>query len=143
MADRRGERVLVGGGLLLAAAGLAAIGLLGRGGEVLLLLPGLLVFGISRPLVFTPASTGPISAIPAHERGLASSLVTESRQIGAVLGVAVLGSISAGFENGGGTGDSAAGLKAAMLAAAGMAVLAGLLALALLPRGPVAASTAT
>ena len=142
MADRRGERALVGGGLLLAAGGLAAIGLLGRGEEALLLVPGLLVFGISRPLVFTPASTGPISAIPARERGLASSLVTESRQIGAVLGVAVLGSISAGFEDGGGTGASAAGLEAAMLAAAGAALLAGLLAFALLPRGPVAASAA-
>ena len=142
-ADRTGERGLVGAGLLLAAVGLAAIGLLARAEEVLLLLPGLLVFGIARPLVFTPASTGPISAIPAHERGLASSLVTESRQIGAVLGVAVLGSISAGFEGGAGTGASSAGLEAAMLAASGVALLAGLVALALLPRGPVAPSPAS
>jgi predicted MFS family arabinose efflux permease len=142
-ADRSGERGLVGGGLVLAAAGLAAIGLLARSEEVLLLLPGLLVFGISRPLVFTPASTGPIGAIPAAERGLASSLVTESRQIGAVLGVAVLGSISAGLEGGAGTGASAAGLEAAMLAASGAALLAGVVALALLPRGPVAPSPAS
>jgi EmrB/QacA subfamily drug resistance transporter len=142
-ADRSGERGLVGAGLVLAAVGLAAIGLLARGEEVLLLMPGLLVFGIARPLVFTPASTGPISAIPAHERGLASSLVTESRQIGAVLGVAVLGSISAGLEGGAGTGASSAGLEAAMLAASGAALLAGLVALALLPRGPVAPSPAS
>jgi EmrB/QacA subfamily drug resistance transporter len=134
LADRHGERRLVGLGLVLAAAGLAAIGLLAPTEEVLWLVPGLLAFGISRPLVFTPASTGPLEAIPADERGLASSLVTESRQLGAVLGVAVLGAIAAAFEDGGETGASAAGLEAGMLVAAGAALVAGVAALAVLPR---------
>jgi MFS transporter, DHA2 family, methylenomycin A resistance protein len=135
MADRRGERLPVGIGLLVAARGLAVIGLFARGEEALLLVPGLLVFGFSRPFVFTPASTGPIRAIPADERGLASSLVTESRQLGAVLGVAVLGAIAAAFESVEGTGGSAAGLETGMLAASGAAVLAGTIALAVLPGG--------
>jgi EmrB/QacA subfamily drug resistance transporter len=134
MADRHGERRLVGFGLLLAAVGLAAIGLLAPTEEALWLLPGLLVFGFARPLTFTPASTGPLEAIPPDERGLASSLVTESRQLGAVLGVAGLGAVAAAFESGGGTGASAAGLEAAMLAASAAAALAGVAALALLPR---------
>jgi EmrB/QacA subfamily drug resistance transporter len=138
LADRHGERRLVGGGLVLAAAGLAAIGLLAPTEEVLWLLPGLLAFGISRPFVFTPASTGPIEAIPTGERGLASSLVTESRQLGAVLGVAALGALAAAFEDSGATGASASGLEAGMLVAAGAALAAGVAALALLPRASVA-----
>jgi EmrB/QacA subfamily drug resistance transporter len=135
MADLHGERLFVGIGLLVAAAGLAAIGLVARGEEALLLLPGLLVFGFSRPFVFTPASTGPLRAISAEERGVASSLVTESRQLGAVLGVAALGAIAAAFESGEGAGVSAAGLETGMLVASAPALLAGTIALAALPRG--------
>jgi EmrB/QacA subfamily drug resistance transporter len=138
LADRRGERSLVGLGLVVAAAGLAAIGLLARAEEALLLVPGLLVFGIARPLVFTPASTGPLKAIEPEERGLASSLVTVSRQVGAVLGVAVLGSVGAAFEGSQGTGASAAGLEAGLLVAAGAALLAAVAAFRLLPRGEAA-----
>jgi EmrB/QacA subfamily drug resistance transporter len=136
LADRRGERLPVGIGLLVAACGLAAIGLLAAGEEALLLLPGLVAFGISRPFVFTPASTGPLKVIPADERGLASSLVTESRQLGAVLGVAALGAIAAAFESGEGTGGSAAGLETGMLAASAAALLAGTVALMALPHRP-------
>ena len=134
LADRHGERSLVGFGLLVAAAGLAAIGLVAPAEEALLLLPGLLVFGIARPFVFTPAGTGPLKAITPEERGLASSLVTESRQVGAVLGVAVLGAVGASFEVSGGTGASPTGLALGMLVAAGAAVLAALVAFRLLPR---------
>jgi EmrB/QacA subfamily drug resistance transporter len=134
LADRHGERSLVGFGLVVTAVGLAAIGLLARAEEALLLVPGLLVFGISRPFVFTPAGTGPLKAIEPEERGLASSLVTESRQVGAVLGVAALGSVGAAFEGSEGTGASAAGLEAGMLVAAGFALLASIVAFRLLPR---------
>ena len=138
LADRHGERLLVGFGLLVTAAGLAAIGVSARAEEALLLVPGLLVFGISRPFVFTPAGTGPLKAIDPEERGLASSLVTESRQVGAVLGVAVLGSVGAAFEGAEGTGASAAGLEAGMLVASGAALLAALVAFRLLPHANAA-----
>ena len=138
LADRYGERLPVGVGLLVAAAGLAAIGVLAAGEEALLLVPGLLVFGFARPFVFTPASTGPLKVIAAEERGLASSLVTESRQLGAVLGVAVLGAIAASFESGEGAGADATGLETGMLAASAAALLGGTIALAALPRRPLA-----
>ena len=138
LADRHGERSLVGFGLFVTAAGLAAIGVSARAEEALLLVPGLLVFGISRPFVFTPAGTGPLKAIDPEERGLASSLVTESRQVGAVLGVAVLGGVGAAFEGAEGTGASAAGLEAGMLVASGAALLAALVAFRLLPHANAA-----
>ena len=134
LADRHGARSFVGFGLLVAGVGLAAIGLLAPAEEALLLLPGLLVFGIARPFVFTPAGTGPLKAIAPEERGLASSLVTESRQVGAVLGLAVLGAVGAAFETSGGTGASPTGLALGMFVAAGAAILAALVAFRLLPR---------
>jgi hypothetical protein len=96
---------------------------------------------VSRPFVFTPASTGPLKAIPADERGLASSLVTESRQLGAVLGVAALGAIAAGFESGEGAGGSANGLEAGMLATSAVALVVGTIALVALPHSRRARAT--
>jgi EmrB/QacA subfamily drug resistance transporter len=140
MADRSGSRRLVGFGLIVTAAGLALIGVAALAEEAVLLLPGLLVFGISRPFVFTPAGAGPVKALPAAERGLASSLVTESRQVGAVLGVALLGAIGAAFEGAGGTSADAEGLAAAMLTGAALTLAAAVIALALIPGRPAGAS---
>ncbi|MFE3454234.1 hypothetical protein ACFXJ8_35455 [Nonomuraea sp. NPDC059194] len=89
MADRRGPRRLVLPGLVLATAALLALGLLAPVGGVLVLLPGLLVFTVARPAVFTPAGTGPFLALAGERRAFAASLATESRQLGAVLGVAL------------------------------------------------------
>jgi len=140
MADRHGTRNLVGFGLVATAVGLVLIALGGLAEEALLLIPGLVVFGISRPFVFTPAGTGAVKALPDAERGLASSLVTESRQIGAVMGVAALGAITAAFEAGGGTGADAGGLAAAMLTGAALSAAAAVIALTLIPRRAPAAA---
>ena len=141
IADRQGAYQLVRTGLLAAAVGLVAIGLAAPAKHAFLLLPGLLLFGVSRPFVFTPASTGPLKALPASERGLASSLVAESRQTGAVLGVAALGSIAAAFEVHGRTGASAAGIEAAMLTAAAVCLIACIIVQVLTPKPAVNEST--
>lgn len=83
-----------------------------------------MLFGISRRFVFMPASAGAIKTLPADERELASSLVGEARQIGAVLGVAALGSIIATFELSGRAGASSAGLQAALVTAAAASLVA-------------------
>lgn len=88
-ADRRGPRVLVVPGLALATAGLLCLALLAPVGGVLVLLPGLLLFAVARPVVFTPAGTGPFLALGAGRRAFAASLATEARQLGAVFGVAL------------------------------------------------------
>ena len=134
MADRQGARQLVGKGLLVAAGGLTLVALAAPGKEMLLLLPGLLLFGVSRPFVFTPASTGPMKALPPSERGFASSLVSESRQMGAILGVAAFGAITAAFEVHARTGATAAGIEAAMLVAAAACLTAGTVVLATFPK---------
>ena len=64
--DRRGARRPISRGLLVAAVGLVAIGLAAPAKHVLALLPGSLVFGISRPFVFTPKAPAPggLASVP-------------------------------------------------------------------------------
>jgi hypothetical protein len=73
---------------------------------------------------------------PGLERSGKPKRCRPRRTIGAVLGVAGLGSIAATFEGSGATGASAGGLEAGMLVAAAAAVVAGVAALVLLPRRP-------
>jgi hypothetical protein len=84
--------------MALAAGALACIALLAARREVALLLPAFLAFGIARPIATVAASAGTVAAISRSARGLSSSLVTQARQLGAVLGVAVLGLVLTGIE---------------------------------------------
>lgn len=93
LTDRAGPRPLVAGGLALAAAGLVFVALVLDRREIALLVPALALFGVSRPCVITPSGSAAIGAVSAELRGLASGLVTCSRQLGAVLGTAVVGAI--------------------------------------------------
>ena len=92
-ADSLSPRPFVLVGLLVAAAGLALVGLAVESLHVLFVVLALLVFGLSRPLVITPSSSAAIESLPPDDHGLASGLVTSARQIGAVLGTAVVGAI--------------------------------------------------
>lgn len=121
LTDRWGPRRLVLPGLVAATAGLALLGLVPAGSRLVWLVPGVLVFGVSRPAVFTPASVGPLASLTERQRALASSLVTEARQLGAVLGVGVLGAVFtavAGSDLEAGPAAAGDGFRAAMLGAA-------------------------
>jgi EmrB/QacA subfamily drug resistance transporter len=121
LADRRGARTLVLPGLVLACAGLAWTGLAAQKLSLVWLIPGLLVFGVSRPAIFTPASVGPFKAVPGEHRAFAASLVTEARQLGAVLGVAAMGlayTVVGSTRLNAGARVLADGFEAAMLTAA-------------------------
>ena len=126
IADRRGAGRPVSIGLAVAAFGLAVVAVAAPTKHLLLMVLGLMLFGASRPFVFTPASAAAIKALPASDRGLAASLVGEARQIGAVFGVAVLGSIAAAFTVSRHTGASSAGLQAALGTAAATSLIAGI-----------------
>lgn len=138
LTDRHGPRSLVLGGLVLVAAGLGWLALAAPALDVAWLLPGLLAVSLGRPAVFTPAGVAPTALLPADARGLASSLVTESRQLGAVVGVAVLGAVS-GFVAGGAAipepDELARGFQAAMAVAAAVAALAAVAVWRLMPAG--------
>ncbi|MDN5920561.1 MAG: hypothetical protein L0I76_36595 [Pseudonocardia sp.] len=125
-ADRHGPRALVLPGLMLATASLAGIGLLAPSGSVVALLPGLLVFALARPMVFTPAGIGPFLALDGDRSAFAASMATEARQLGAVLGVA-LTALAHGSAPTGGSPAPAGGFAAAALSAAAVCAAAMLL----------------
>jgi EmrB/QacA subfamily drug resistance transporter len=91
LTDKVGVRPLLAGSLALAAIGLGLIWLLAGRREVGLLLPAFLAFGLARPTATIAGTSGTVGSVPREQRGLSSALATESRQIGAVLGVALLG----------------------------------------------------
>jgi len=124
-ADRGRGRALAPAGLLTAAAALIWISLLAGQRSVWLLLPGFALFGVSRPFCFTPSSRGPVMALPASEGGLAAALVTESYQLGAVLGIAVAGALVA-------VDQGIAGFQVAIAVAGGLCLIGALASRALL-----------
>jgi hypothetical protein len=114
-------------GLVLACAGLAWAGLTAQRLSLVWLLPGLLVFGLSRPAVFTPATAGPFAVIPNKHRAFAASLVAEARQLGAVLGVAAMGlayTLSGSTQLEADASVLANGFEAAVLTASGVVAIA-------------------
>jgi MFS family permease len=136
LADRHGPRRMVIGGFSLAIIGLVWLALSAGQEDVALMVPGMLMFGISRPLIFTPAATVPVAVLPLAKRGFASSLVSESRQAGAVLGVAVIGAVVSGVESGHSgalPGAIADAFGAGMLVCAGLCLAALLVAVATMP----------
>jgi MFS family permease len=117
LADRGRGRLLVSAGLLAAAASLVWIALFAGDRSAWLLLPAFFLFGFSRPFFFTPSSRGPVTALPHGERGLAAALVTEAYQLGAVLGIAVAGTLVAAR-------GGVAGFQLAIAVAGGLCLLA-------------------
>jgi EmrB/QacA subfamily drug resistance transporter len=127
VADRRGPRWLVLPGLMLATVALLALGVLVPIGGALILLPGLTLFAVARPAVFTPAGIGPFLVFSGQQRAFASSLVTESRQLGAVMGVAFTTAVGIAVHGGSLTEHDPAlgrGFRAAALVAAIVCALA-------------------
>jgi EmrB/QacA subfamily drug resistance transporter len=99
LADQIGPRRLTGVGLALAAAGLAALGLLRPGTAGLLILLGVIGSGLG---LFTAPNNGTVMAsVPPRQAGLASGVVNTSRGLGTSLGLALTGLV---FTVSGGTG---------------------------------------
>src|SRR5918997_3873445 len=57
------------------------------------LLPGLLVTGTGMGMTFAPMTAAPMSQVPPRISGSASGIINTSRNIGQLLGIAVLGSV--------------------------------------------------
>lgn len=121
---RLGLRVLVSGGLALAAVGLVAsrVGGVDRFG---LFIAGLVVTGAGLGLTMSVASTAIIGNVPARQAGMASSVEEVSYEFGNLLAVALLGSLATGLYTrfvrlpDGAPAGAADGLSAAVQAAQG------------------------
>ncbi|MFC7641966.1 MFS transporter [Streptosporangium lutulentum] len=114
-AARYGFRVVAGVGLALAGLGLLALGFVHADTGYGNVWWRLAVVGIGFALTMSPLTGAAIQAVSPREGGLASGVSSTTRQIGAVLGVAVLGAIVHTRESGGASFES--GLNSAFLAA--------------------------
>jgi len=130
LSDRIGTRPLMFTGLLLQAGGLAWIAAIGSPDTTFgqLLVPFMMA-GSGMALVFPTAASAVISAVGDRETGKASGATNAIREIGGVMGVAVLSSVFAangGFESPQAFND---GLVAALPIAVGVLLVGAVLAL--------------
>jgi MFS family permease len=138
---RFGLRLPLGGGLLLAAAGLAWFARAPvDGGFVIDVLPGMILLGLGAGVAFNPVLLAAMSDVEASESGLASGIVNTSFMMGGAVGLAVLASLAAARTNALQASEAPAtalnsGYQVAFLTGAIFAAVAGLLgALLLRPR---------
>ena len=135
LSGRAGAGRLMGIALLLSAA---AIGWMAAtaGGPYVALLPGLIAVGAGAACLFVPIQATLLGAVEPARQGQASGAAVAFRELGGVLGVAVLASV---FSAHGGTGSADAflsGARPALAVAAGVALAASAASLALRARVP-------
>ena len=94
LADQVGSRWLLLPGFLLCAAGAAGVALIESvsANSFSFVIP-LAMFGAGMGLVFAPSTTEAMREVPAVMSAAASGLLNTSRQVGATIGVAVVGSV--------------------------------------------------
>ena len=103
LSDRVGSRPLMSAGLFLQAVALVWIALVSEPDVAYgLLVPAFVMGGTGMALVFAPAANAILSAVRPEEAGQASGANNAIRELGGVLGVAVLAAVftgAGGFES--------------------------------------------
>ncbi|MEV6107006.1 MFS transporter [Streptomyces sp. NPDC051940] len=120
LAARYGLRLVVTAGLALAGLGLLALGMVHADTGYGNVWWRLGLAGIGFALTLSPLTGAAIQAVSPQEGGLASGISSTARQIGAVLGVAVLGAVVRTRQSSG--ASFATGLNDAFLAAGAVTV---------------------
>jgi EmrB/QacA subfamily drug resistance transporter len=82
----------VGLAMLLMAAGIASVSLLGKDSTFLSLMPSFALIGIGGGLT-VPLTATVLDAMPANEAGVASGIFNASREVAGLLGITVIGAI--------------------------------------------------
>lgn len=96
LTGRRGARIpLVASGAAMAAGGAMLAGL-SPGTPYLWLAAAFAVFGAGQGLVNPPITNTGVTGMPPDQAGVASAVISVTRQIGSVLGVAVMGTMLTG-----------------------------------------------
>ncbi|MER5865261.1 MFS transporter [Kitasatospora sp. NPDC002040] len=90
---RFGARRAVAGGLALMALGLAGVSLVRVDTPFALLSVGMAVVGAGMGLIMAPASAAAVAALPREKAPMASALNGVVRELGGVLGIAVVGTV--------------------------------------------------
>ncbi|ATN85980.1 MFS transporter [Coxiella burnetii] len=97
--DKYGPRLPVMMGSTAVAAGSFWIALSAFKGHYSAMLPGFLLFGLGPALVYSAVMATTISSVPLSQMGMASGISNGIRQLGRVLGVAMIGSVISNIEH--------------------------------------------
>lgn len=95
LVERVGTKLVVGAGLLVAAAGLALASSLPVAGGYPHLLVAMSILSFGMGLTMAPATESIMGALPPAKAGVGSAMNDTTRQMGGALGVAVIGSLLA------------------------------------------------
>lgn len=93
LVHRVSPRVLIPGGLLVAAVALLSLTTIGAGTSFGSLAWRLALLGLGVSFVMTPMTATAVSSVPFHQAGMAAAANNAFRQLGAALGPAVLGAL--------------------------------------------------
>ncbi|WP_120004969.1 MFS transporter [Nesterenkonia muleiensis] len=101
LAARIDARASMVTGLSIATGGLALMAsLVSASGGYLSVLPGLIAMGLGAGLAMTPSTEAITSSLPREQQGVASALNDLTRELGAALGIALLGGLLvAGYQS--------------------------------------------
>ena len=117
LSERVGPALVIAVGLALGAAGLAVLSTLGVGSSYWHVLAGFVLTGAGMALSAAPATNAIVASLPQGKQGVASAVNDLSRELGGVLGIAILGSVlNAGYRSG--LADAARGVPGEALARA-------------------------
>jgi DHA2 family methylenomycin A resistance protein-like MFS transporter len=94
--SRVGPRSPMITGLLLGGAGLLSVGLIGKTSPYVALVPMLVAIGFGMSYTMPAMTSAVIESAPSERAGMASGVVNTSRQVGGVIGVALLGALAGG-----------------------------------------------
>lgn len=95
LAVRVGNKVIVGGGMVLFCAALAWISTAAQDTSYGIIAAQMVVLGTGMGLTQAPATEAIMGAVPAQQAGIASAVNGATRLFGGTLGVAVIGSVAA------------------------------------------------
>jgi EmrB/QacA subfamily drug resistance transporter len=117
LVDHLGRRIMVGGGLTLAALGFLVLSHVGDVGGYGIVAFSQCLLGLGIGCATAPATGSIMDAVPPAKAGVGSAVNDTTREVGGALGVAVLGSVLASLYSSGMTG-AVRGLPGAAAAAA-------------------------
>ena len=126
-------RTLIVLGLLCAAGGALLLSRVGADHGPASLWPALFALGAGAGIALPATTATAIAAVAATRTGMASAIHNAGRQVGATLGVAVLGSIVTAHAAGGTAADYADGLSIALLVATATLLATAAVAMRLVP----------
>jgi EmrB/QacA subfamily drug resistance transporter len=124
LAERWGGKILVVSGLILQSAGLFwLVALTNPTTPYVDFVPAFVVAGVGMTLFFVPLASLVLGSVPARLEGVASGTNSAFRELGGVLGIAVLGAV---FSSSGSYASGTAyvsGLKPAIAVGAGVVII--------------------